>query len=152
MAGPCADPDYLRQLQARNAGHVPTDAVLWPGMLQDDIKWGALRSAQAFVLPSHQENFGIAVVEALACETPVLISHQVNIWREIIDDGAGLAEPDTAEGTLQLLNRWSALDATAVSRMRAAARQTFLERYEIGAVARSLLVALQEAPHFRGTS
>jgi glycosyltransferase involved in cell wall biosynthesis len=145
MAGPCADPDYLRQLQARNAGRVPSDAVFWPGMLMGDVKWGALRAAEAFVLPSHQENFGIAVVEALACDTPVLISNQVNIWREIISDGAGLAEPDTAEGTLQLLNRWTALDAGALSRMRVAARRSFMERYEIGAVARSLVAALQES-------
>ncbi len=145
MAGPCADADYLRQLQTRHAGLEPANAVLWPGMLQDDVKWGALRAAEAFVLPSHQENFGIAVVEALACGTPVLISDQVNIWREITTDGAGLAEPDTAEGTLRLLSLWTEQDADTVGRMRIAARRSFVERYEIGAVARSLVTALHEA-------
>jgi len=152
MAGPCADPGYLRQLQTRTTGRGPADAVLWPGMLSDDVKWGALRGAEAFVLPSHQENFGIAVVEALACGTPVLISSQVNIWREITGDGAGLAEPDTAAGTFRLLSRWVALDAGAVARMRAAARHSFLQRYEIGAVARSLLTALQEGRPTRSPS
>ena len=146
MAGPCADPGYLRALQARAAESCPANSVLWPGMLSGDIKWGALRGAEAFVLPSHQENFGIAVVEALACGTPVLISTQVNIWPEITQDGAGLAEPDTAEGTSRLLSRWTALDAAAVGRMRAAALPTFLQRYEIGAVARSLVATLQSAP------
>ena len=50
-------------------------------MLTGNMKWGALRSAGAFVLPSHQENFGIAVIEALAMGTPVLISKKVNISR-----------------------------------------------------------------------
>ena len=115
-------------------------------MLTGDAKWGAFRAAEAFVLPSHQENFGIAVSEALACGTPVLISDQVNIWREVTGDGAGLAEPDTADGTLHLLTRWRALDDGARARMREAARQTFQERFEIGAVARSLVAVLQESP------
>ena len=59
-------------------------------MLTGDLKWGALHAAEAFILPSHQENFGIAVVEALACGKPVLISDKVNIWREIEADGACL--------------------------------------------------------------
>ena len=143
MAGPCADAAYLAQLQAHAAAHCPAGAVRWPGMLRDETKWGALRAAEAFVLPSHQENFGIAVAEALACGTPVLISDQVNIWREVTGDGAGLAGPDTADGTFDLLNQWSALDAGTRRQMRATARRTFLSRYEIGAGARSLMNVLQ---------
>jgi glycosyltransferase involved in cell wall biosynthesis len=79
-------------------------------MLSGAEKWGALYGCEAFVLPSHQENFGIAVVEALACGKPVLISDQVNIWREIVEDGAGLVEADTEEGVEKLLRsfleRW----------------------------------------------
>ena len=72
-------------------------------MLEGNAKWGAFYGCQAFVLPSHQENFGIAVVEALACHKPVLISNKVNIWREIAEDGAGLVEEDTLEGAVKLL-------------------------------------------------
>jgi glycosyltransferase involved in cell wall biosynthesis len=79
-------------------------------MLSGAAKWGALYGCEAFVLPSHQENFGIAVVEALACGKPVLISDQVNIWPEIVEDGAGLVEGDTEEGVEKLLRsfleRW----------------------------------------------
>ena len=111
-------------------------------MLAGDIKWGALRSAEVFVLPSHQENFGIAVAEALACGTPVLISDQVNIWREIAADGAGLVKPDTVDGTFALLDRWQGYDATIREGMCLAAHNTFHQRYEIGAAARSLVAAL----------
>lgn len=145
IAGPCADAGYLHQLQERATARYQAGTVVWSGMLDGDVKWGALRAAEVFVLPSHQENFGIAVVEALACGTPVLISDQVNIWPEITGDGVGLVEPDTAEGTFRLLSRWLALDAGTAAGMRVAARRTFLQRYEIGAVARSLVTALQEA-------
>ena len=41
------------------------DRVHWPGMVIGDAKWGAFYGSEAFILPSHQENFGIAVAEAL---------------------------------------------------------------------------------------
>ena len=72
-------------------------------MLKGDAKWGSLFASEAFVLPSHQENFGIAVAEALACGRPVLLADKVNIAEEIADDGAGLMELDTPDGTLRLL-------------------------------------------------
>ncbi len=146
MAGPCADPGYLRQLKEQAAASCPAGAVLWPGMLAGDVKWGALRAAEVFVLPSHQENFGIAVAEALACGTPVLVSDQVNIWRELAADGAGFVGPDTAAGTLQLLRSWIALGDEPRRTMRAAALGSFQQHFEIGAVARSLIAVLEDCP------
>ena len=68
---------------------------------------GRVARAEAFVLPSHQENFGIAVVEALACGVPVIISDKVNIWPEIAQDEAGIVKADTAEGTYQGMMEFS---------------------------------------------
>ena len=81
-------------------------SVFFPGMLSGNSKWGAFYGCQVFVLPSHQENFGIAVIEALACGKPVLISDQVNIWREIEGAGGGIVASDTLEGTQKILDRW----------------------------------------------
>ena len=67
------------------------DDVLTTGLLTGLDKAGALQSADLFCLPSHQENFGIAVVEALAAGTPVLISDQVNIHEAITAAGVGQA-------------------------------------------------------------
>jgi glycosyltransferase involved in cell wall biosynthesis len=140
MAGPCADEEYLRHLRvlANEAG----DSVLFPGMLTGDTKWGALSAAEAFVLPSHQENFGIAVVEALACGTPVLMSNKINIWREIEADGAGLVENDDLAGTSRLLARWLAMDGPARSTMQENARNCFATRFEIERATDSLLAAI----------
>jgi glycosyltransferase involved in cell wall biosynthesis len=82
------------------------DHVVFTGMISGEAKWGAFYGCDAFILPSHQENFGIAVVEAIACGRPTLISNQVNIWREINDAGACYVADDTLEGTMTLFNLW----------------------------------------------
>ena len=115
------------------------DRVSWPGMLQDAMKWGAFYSADAFVLPSHQENFGIAVAEALACGVPALISDKVNIWREVQSAGAGLVAADTIEGTANLLTGWLSLSSDERQAMRHAARGLFHRRYTVDAMAQDLL-------------
>ena len=137
MAGPCSDDAYLGRLReiAASAG----DSIIFPGMLSGDIKWGALSAANAFVLPSHQENFGIAVAEALACGTPVLISNKINIWREIEADDAGYVENDDLPGTINLLERWLATPETSRAEMRKNARECFTRRFEIERATDSLL-------------
>ena len=129
MAGP--DAGMRDGLQARIAAAGFAHRVHWPGLVTGDAKWGAFHASDAFVLPSHQENFGIAVAEALGCSRPVLISDQVNIWPEIEADDAGLVAPDTLEGTINLLERWLALDEAARSKMRMQARACFETRYNL---------------------
>jgi len=105
--------------------------VHWPGMLSGDIKWGALRAAEVSVLPSHQENFGISVVESLVAGRPVLISNQVNIWPQIEKDQAGLVDDDTPAGTERLLRRWLALSTTEQEAMASSAYPCFERNYSI---------------------
>ena len=124
------------QTQAKKSGIF--DRTHWPGMLTGPVKYGALLAAEAFVLPSHQENFGIVVAEALAAGTPVLISDQVNIWREPVEDGVGLAEPDTLDGTTRLLERWLELDPGERLRMATRAPETFDRRYSLKRTAETI--------------
>lgn len=118
--------------------------VVFTGMLQGAMKQGAFASADAFILASHQENFGMSVVEALAGGLPVLISNRVNIWREIDMDRAGYVEPDNLEGTVRLIKRWIATSPAERETMRANARQCFARRFEIGKAVDSLLQILRE--------
>jgi glycosyltransferase involved in cell wall biosynthesis len=67
------------------------------GMLVGSRKLAALRNADVFALPSYTENFGVAVVEAMACGLPVVISNRVNIWREVAEAGAGIVVDCDAE-------------------------------------------------------
>ncbi len=144
MAGP--DPRGLRPALhaiAERAG--VAGRVVWTGMLSGAAKWGALRCADAFILPSHQENFGISVVEALSCGVPVLISDKVNIWREVEQDGAGLVANDDAAGTAALLTRFLACDQTALGQLRQAASACFARRFQLLSSGRAMLQAYTEA-------
>jgi glycosyltransferase involved in cell wall biosynthesis len=105
--------------------------VHWPGMLKGDVKWGAFRSAEALILPSHQENFGFVVAEAMACATPVLISNKVNIWREVEASRGGLVGEDSIDGTRNLMRRFLALSISARAEMRRNAREGFLKNFDI---------------------
>lgn len=143
MAGPeeQSDRPYLAELRAAVKHHdLP---VCWPGMLTGDLKWGALHAAEAFVLPSHQENFGIAVVEALACGKPALISNRINIWREIEADKAGLVADDTRDGTAALLNAWRDLPPADRAARGQRARASFEDRYQIDRATASLVEKLR---------
>lgn len=63
------------------------------GMLQGNMKLAVLKDSTIFVLPSYTENFGLSVIEAMACGLPVVISNKVNIWREVQSAGAGVVAP-----------------------------------------------------------
>ena len=143
LAGPDQvgwESDLRRQVTRLNL----TNRVVFTGMLEGSMKQGAFANAEAFVLPSHQENFGISVVEALAARVPVLISNRVNIWREIEADRAGYVESDDLAGTTRLLQRW--IDTAPAERemIRQNARRCFEQRFEINRAVDSLLQILNE--------
>lgn len=72
------------------------DRAVFAGSVNGDEKLSLYQSADVFVLPSIQENFGMVLIESLACGTPVVTTRGVDIWEEIQDAGAAIAEP-TAE-------------------------------------------------------
>jgi glycosyltransferase involved in cell wall biosynthesis len=134
MAGP--DHEGLKAKLQRLAEKLGVASrVHWSGMIAGDIKWGAIRASDAFVLPSHQENFGVAVIEALAVGRPVLISNQVNIWPDIKADGAGFIEEDTVDGTEKLLRGWFNLPTDERDKMAVRARASFVKRYTMNRTA-----------------
>lgn len=74
--------------QARDLG--VADRVSFVGPVAGADKWRLLASSKLFVLPSHSENFGIAVLEAMAFGLPVVVSPEVGLARTVLDTGAGL--------------------------------------------------------------
>jgi glycosyltransferase involved in cell wall biosynthesis len=143
LAGPAADDGYREHLRRLAP---PSSRVTFTGMLAGPRKWGAFSAADAFILPSHQENFGIAVVEALACGTPVLISNKVNIWREIAADNAGYVENDDLAGVARLIERWVGTGPDVRAAMKENARECFARRFEINRATDSLMEALEGRP------
>ncbi len=130
MAGPDQQ-SWSDGLKAMVAEAGLSERVQWPGMLRGDVKWGSFYASEVFILPSHQENFGIAVAEALGCGRAVLLADKVNIAPEIAEDGAGLMERDTQEGTDNLVRRWMEMSAAERRAMSEQALRTFNERYDM---------------------
>ena len=144
IAGPGIETTYGKNLQHLILKFPEIQSsVFFPGMLTGDAKWGALYGCEAFVLPSHQENFGIAVVEALACSKPVLISNQVNIWREIKAAGGGIVEDDTQKGTAAMLETWRYLSYKEKALMNERAREIFEKNFSVGPAATRFIEALK---------
>ncbi|MCY2687944.1 glycosyltransferase [Salinimicrobium sp. TH3] len=139
IAGPGLESSFGKNLLKLAKGY----PVHFPGMLNGSAKWGAFMHADAFVLPSHQENFGIAVVEALACGKPVLISNKVNIYKEIEIEEAGLIKNDNLSETFSLLKEYHELAPEEKMLMGENAKILFLKKYRIKEAAKQMLQVLE---------
>lgn len=147
IAGPL-NSDYAKEMQglarqlSLSSSRQDDPVIHFPGMLTGDQKWGAFYGCEAFILPSHQENFGIAVVEALACGKPVLISRKVNIWREIVSSGAGFAATDDFSGTRDLLAEFAGLNPSGRYQMAINAKACYFGKFGVPAATGRLVNVL----------
>src|SRR5262249_1974670 len=66
------------------------ERVQFIGPVYGDAKWTLLRRAKIFALPSYSENFGNAVLEAMACGIPVVVTPEVGLATTVDKAGAGL--------------------------------------------------------------
>jgi glycosyltransferase involved in cell wall biosynthesis len=86
--------DELRRIAA--AASVP-DLVVCLGAVREDCLIALYRAATALVYPSRYEGFGLPVLEAMACGTPVIASHAASI-PEVLGDAGMLLDPDDVAG------------------------------------------------------
>ena len=141
IAGP--DQVGLQAILQRKAVELGiADRIIWPGMLTGDLKWGAFRCAELFCLPSHQENFGIVVAEALACGLPVCISEPVNISNLVSSFGAGIVHMDSVSGTTDALRKWFSFSHEDRLLMRKRAKKLFYNHFDFSILASSLVSVL----------
>lgn len=127
VAGPDLN-GYSRRVQDLIQQNHVEDRFGLTGPLWDAKKWAALEEATALVLPSYQENFGIAVAEAMWAGTPVLVSDRVALHTEVRAHNAGwvcacneFSVTDTLRDLLQDARETSKRGENA----RHAARQSF---------------------------
>ena len=148
MAGPDSA-GWAAELKEISAQAGVADRVHWPGMLRGAEKWGAFACCEVFVLTSHQENFGIAPVEALASGKAALLTTPVNIAPDLEHAGCALVEPDTLNGARRLLERWLALPETERAAMGERALVTFQRAYDMRENAQTILRVFESltSPH-----
>ncbi len=87
IAGPDED-GHEAEVRRRIAERGLTDDFSFVGPVQGAEKWGLYQGADLFVLPTHSENFGIVVAEALSCGTPVVTTRGAP-WRDLVDHDCG---------------------------------------------------------------
>lgn len=120
VAGP--DDDGLRagyEVQARSLGI--STRVIWPGTITGAAKFWLLKKCDVFVLPSDNENFGVALAEALSFGRPVVTSSGVALHQLVRDFGAGVVVPQGSHEALTRAIRSLIIDKDARSRASAAA-------------------------------
>ena len=137
------DPDYEQSIQAQIQASRLAQRTTIAGFVEGDLKLGLLQDADLFVLPSYYENFGIAVAEAMAVGTPVVISDQVHIWQEVKNYGAGWVTTCEKETLTQVLHQ-AFLDAPARRERGENARQLVQGKYSWSAIAKTMIEVYQQ--------
>lgn len=130
IAGPC-DSDLEDNLKKLADTLGISHQLHWPGMLRNEYKYIAFKQAEAFILISHQENFGISVAESLAYGKPVLISNKINIWREIESGKGGFISSDTVNGAVDVIEKWELLDCSEKLAMGLNARKVYESNFTV---------------------
>ena len=131
------EPEYVAELERRVARQGLSSDVLWAGHLSGELKRAAFGVANAFVLPSKSENFGLAAVEALAVGIPTILTHGVGISEAVGEAKAGLVVESSsdaiAEAILKILS-----DHDFAASLSAKARALARERYSLQAMGTGL--------------
>lgn len=104
------------------------------GMVKGVEKVSLLERGDVFVLPTSQENFGIAIVEAMACGTPVITTKGVDIWPELEGSGGAVIVDRVDAPTLAREVRALLEDGARRAAMGARAREWALRELDEGAV------------------
>lgn len=130
-------PGYVASLTARARESSAAARITFPGWLDGERKLALLRGAALQALPSHHENFGMAVTEALAAGVPCLVSRAVHLAPWIEDARAGwltTLDRPTLEATLR-----EALADPEERRRRGLAARQLAGRWRWSAVAQELV-------------
>jgi glycosyltransferase involved in cell wall biosynthesis len=131
---------YQKELEKLVTKLSLTERVRFTGPLVGPDKLAAYRDSALLALPSHQENFGMVVAEAMAAELPVVISEFINIANEVSARGAGLVLPLKEDGWVEALDNLLK-NREAGRRMGRAGRQLVREEYAAPRVAEKMAAA-----------
>jgi glycosyltransferase involved in cell wall biosynthesis len=138
------DAAYEASLKGLSQSLPGLENVSWAGVLTGQEKWAAFEIAELFVLPSHQDSFGLAVVEALATGTPVMISNKVGIWKTVSQYAAGVVCGDDYESLTANLENWFH-ENSRIAEIRTNAVACFSENYLVHHAAVNLRNAISAA-------
>ncbi len=97
VVGPPDPASFGKQVEQWIADSGISSCIVDPGAADHSMRLEAFTDADIYALPSHAENFGFSVFEAMACGVPVVVSETINYAHEIAQSGAGLSVPRNPE-------------------------------------------------------
>jgi glycosyltransferase involved in cell wall biosynthesis len=135
IAGVAAPADHDYEIALRDQVHRLglDETVKFVGLVTGLEKTSLYQACDLFVLPTHQENFGLVLIESMVCGKPVLTTRGTDIWQEIASAGGAIAEnsaADFAQAIERLLK-----DRTALAQSGQRAREWAMQWLDVGRVA-----------------
>ncbi|MBT5365572.1 MAG: glycosyltransferase [Phycisphaerae bacterium] len=107
------DEAYIKTLEERAKSAGVADETSFLGLVVGSLKLSLYAMADVFALPTQQENFGLVYPEAMLCETPAIGTRGTDIWKELQEGGAVIADrtPEAFANAIEtLVNDKEALD------------------------------------------
>jgi glycosyltransferase involved in cell wall biosynthesis len=136
LAGPDED-GSIEEFRARISSAGIDDTVRELGAVYGEAKWVLLKACRCFVLPSRQEGFSVAVLEALACGKPVVITRECH-FDDVDQATAGIVcdldDKQLASAILRLL-----VNQSSARNMGANGKELVYQKYQWADVARRSL-------------
>lgn len=130
IAGDVEENNFSRnQVKYINENPILKTKVKFLGHLSGNNKWSVIYGCEAYILPSHTENFGISVAENLGCSKPVIITDKVNIFNEVLKFNAGLISDDTLSGIKNNIIKWIEMEPELKIEMGRNAFNLFQKKY-----------------------
>ncbi len=116
--------------------------VVFEGALTGEAKEVAYREVDLFVLPTHSENFGIAVAEAMAHGLPVITTHGAP-WKLLEEQGCGWWVPVSVEGIAAALEDALSRPPEELAAMGARGRRVVEERFSWDGIAQEMIACYE---------
>ena len=130
--------DYIGELRQLASRLGVTDNIRFIGGIYGDKKWELFRNADLFVLPTHSENFGIVVAEALVCGTPV-VTTKGTPWHELRTENCGWWTEVGTEPTINALRAFLQLTVNDLGKMGRNGRRLVERKYSSKKVAEDMV-------------
>jgi glycosyltransferase involved in cell wall biosynthesis len=130
------DPGYVERLRQRAAAGPAADRIVFKGWVGGDAKLDLLRHAAVFVVSSHQENFGVAMVEAMAAGVAPVVTPGVNLATDLETAGAGWRADETPDAFAAVLRH--VMHDEAGRRDRGRRARAFAEQFRWPTIGRQL--------------
>ena len=141
LAGP--NSNYKKKLMDLSDSYRLKNNIFWSDIILDNLKWGAISASIGMVLPSHGENFGVALVESLSCSKPILTTNKVNIFPEILKFRSGYISKDETDDYIKILKKFSKLKKNQLLKFGQNAQKCFKSSFDLASKENSLATYLK---------